>query len=153
MISIEQCQLLLTMGGVSRIIEVKNNGFRGRVERVDEHIKQRLCQPIEVGARQGILKTRKRRLTRKRRSVERLALTGQLPYRVLSELGGIVADDVGTEQDNLELSENRAKKIGLYMIERGIPSDQLYREGRGEVKNNRPKEENRKVELKIFTIE
>jgi len=63
------------------------------------------------------------------------------------------ADDVGTEQYNLELSENRAKKIGLYMIERGIPSDQLYREGRGEVKNNRPKEENRKVELKIFTIE
>jgi outer membrane protein OmpA-like peptidoglycan-associated protein/tetratricopeptide (TPR) repeat protein len=63
------------------------------------------------------------------------------------------ADDVGTEQYNLELSENRAKKIGLYMIERGIPSDQLYREGRGEVVNNRPKEENRKVELKIYTIE
>ncbi len=63
------------------------------------------------------------------------------------------ADDVGTEQYNLELSEKRAKKIGLYMIERGIPSDQLYREGRGEVKNNRPKEENRKVELKIYTIE
>ena len=63
------------------------------------------------------------------------------------------ADDVGTEQYNLELSEKRAKKIGLYMIERGIPSDQLYREGRGEVKNNRPNEENRKVELKIYTIE
>ncbi len=63
------------------------------------------------------------------------------------------ADDVGSEQYNLELSENRAKKIGLYMIERGIPSDQLYREGRGEVKNKRPKKENRKVELKIYTIE
>jgi outer membrane protein OmpA-like peptidoglycan-associated protein/tetratricopeptide (TPR) repeat protein len=63
------------------------------------------------------------------------------------------ADDVGTEQYNLELSENRAKKIGLYMIERGIPSDQLYREGRGEVKNKSPKKENRKVELKIYTIE
>ncbi len=63
------------------------------------------------------------------------------------------ADDVGSEQYNLELSENRAKKIGLYMIERGIPSDQLYREGRGEIINSNPKKENRKVELKIYTIE
>ncbi len=63
------------------------------------------------------------------------------------------ADDVGSEVYNLELSEKRAKKIGLYMIERGIPSNQLYREGRGEIINEDPKKQNRKVELKIYTIE
>ncbi|MEL7121362.1 MAG: OmpA family protein [Bacteroidota bacterium] len=63
------------------------------------------------------------------------------------------ADDVGQDRYNLELSEQRAKAIGLYMIERGMSPDNIHLEGRGELKNNQPKKENRKVTLRIYTLE
>jgi len=41
-------------------------------------------------------------------------------------------DDVGSEKDNLALSENRAKAVANYLIEQGISGDRLSYKGFGE---------------------
>ena len=63
------------------------------------------------------------------------------------------ADDIGDDTYNLHLSEERAKEIALLLVNNNLMADQIYMEGRGEVKDNRPKEQNRKVELRILTLE
>ncbi len=64
------------------------------------------------------------------------------------------ADDVGKEDYNYKLSEERAKNIAFYLFaEKGIPTEIVEREGRGPISNNKRKAENRKVTLKIFTEE
>ena len=63
------------------------------------------------------------------------------------------ADDIGEDQYNLELSEKRAKKIALFLMERGIPVSRISMKGYGEIRDDRPNSQNRRVELKIFTRE
>lgn len=63
------------------------------------------------------------------------------------------ADDIGEDHYNLQLSEDRAKKIALYLYEKGFVISKISMRGYGEILNERPKYLNRRVELKIFTIE
>jgi outer membrane protein OmpA-like peptidoglycan-associated protein/tetratricopeptide (TPR) repeat protein len=63
------------------------------------------------------------------------------------------SDDVGTDVYNLKLSEERAKQIALFLIDNNIIVDQIYLEGRGEVRNDKPKEQNRRVDVKVATME
>lgn len=63
------------------------------------------------------------------------------------------SDDVGTDMYNLKLSEERAKQIALHLMDNGILVDQIYIEGRGEIRDDKPKNLNRKVEVKVTVIE
>ncbi|MBK7871952.1 MAG: PD40 domain-containing protein [Saprospiraceae bacterium] len=63
------------------------------------------------------------------------------------------SDDVGTDMYNLKLSEERAKQIALHLMDNGIIVDQIYIEGRGEIRDDKPKNLNRKVEIKVTMIE
>ncbi len=63
------------------------------------------------------------------------------------------ADDIGTDTYNLKLSEERAKNIAVYLMENSLRVDQIYLEGRGEIKDDNPKKQNRKVDIKIYTQE
>jgi tetratricopeptide (TPR) repeat protein/flagellar motor protein MotB len=59
------------------------------------------------------------------------------------------ADDIGKATYNIKLSEDRAKQIALFLMERGIVVNQIYLEGKGELKDDSPKDRNRRVEVKI----
>ncbi len=63
------------------------------------------------------------------------------------------SDDVGTDIYNLKLSEERAKQIALYLRENGISVNQIYIKGKGEIKDDKPKDLNRKVDVKVEVIE
>lgn len=63
------------------------------------------------------------------------------------------ADDIGTEVYNLKLSEERAKNIALFLVQNKIMVDQIYLEGKGELKNEDPKSRNRRVEVKVTILE
>lgn len=63
------------------------------------------------------------------------------------------ADDIGADQYNMKLSEERAKKIALFMREYGVIVHKIYLEGRGEIKDNQPKFKNRRVEVRVVTLE
>ena len=60
------------------------------------------------------------------------------------------ADDIGTDFYNLALSEKRAKSVGVHLKNKGVRVDKIYIEGRGEASNNRPKWQNRKVEVVVY---
>ena len=59
------------------------------------------------------------------------------------------ADYLGDEAYNLLLSEKRAKNVALFLTNKGIQVDKLYIEGKGEVKNDKPLKENRRVDVVI----
>ncbi|NPA69007.1 MAG: OmpA family protein, partial [Chlorobi bacterium] len=68
-------------------------------------------------------------------------------------------DDVGSEAYNLKLSYRRAESVKEYLLEKGIPEEQIIAKGYGESKpaflpanteENRAK--NRRVELKVIEI-
>lgn len=63
------------------------------------------------------------------------------------------SDDIGTDVYNLRLSEERAKQIALVIMNKGLEVDHIYMEGKGEIKDDRPKELNRRVEVKITVME
>ena len=63
------------------------------------------------------------------------------------------ADDIGPDSYNLKLSEERAKNIAIFLMEKNLKVDQIYLEGRGEIKDDKPKDQNRKVDIKIYTQE
>ncbi|TXB66333.1 OmpA family protein [Phaeodactylibacter luteus] len=63
------------------------------------------------------------------------------------------SDDVGTDVYNLKLSEERAKAIALVIMNEGLEVDHFYMEGKGSVKDDRPKEFNRRVEIQITVLE
>ncbi len=63
------------------------------------------------------------------------------------------SDDVGTDVYNLKLSEERAKQIALHLMDNGVLVDQIYIEGRGEIRDDKPKNLNRKVEVKVQILE
>lgn len=59
------------------------------------------------------------------------------------------ADYIGEEAYNMMLSEKRAKSVALYITNNGISVDDMYIEGRGEVKDGREPRENRRVDVVI----
>ena len=63
------------------------------------------------------------------------------------------ADDIGNDLYNFELSEDRAKTIALFLINNDLIVDQIYMEGRGEIKDSSPKIKNRRVDLKVMVLE
>lgn len=60
------------------------------------------------------------------------------------------ADYVGDGLYNMKLSEERAKNVATFLQDRGLEMTK-YLEGRGEVENDKSREENRRVELVIHT--
>ena len=63
------------------------------------------------------------------------------------------SDDIGTDDYNLRLSEERAKQIALVIMDNGLEVDHIYMEGKGEVKDETTKALNRRVEVKIRVLE
>lgn len=63
------------------------------------------------------------------------------------------ADDTGPDPYNLKLSHQRAINVANYLIKNHFEVDQVYLEGRGELRNGRPKNLNRKVDIRIYTLE
>jgi len=63
------------------------------------------------------------------------------------------ADEIGEDRYNLELSEKRAKKIAFYLVQKGYLVSRIAMKGNGEVRDAKQKALNRKVELKIVTLE
>lgn len=61
-------------------------------------------------------------------------------------------DEIGSESNNMKLSESRAKSVYEFLIKNGISQDRLKYEGKGELKSNKngKLEESRKVEFKII---
>jgi tetratricopeptide (TPR) repeat protein len=65
-------------------------------------------------------------------------------------------DSSGSDLYNLRLSERRAKKVALYLLESSVIVDQIYMEGKGKGQLNEsggPKAKDRKVEIRIYTLE
>jgi len=63
------------------------------------------------------------------------------------------SDDIGADAYNLKLSEKRAKHIALFMREYGVIVNKIYMEGRGEIKDDSPKGKNRKVDIRVVSLE
>ena len=63
------------------------------------------------------------------------------------------SDDIGTDDYNLRLSEERAKQIAMVIMDNGLEVDHIYMEGKGEVKDETSKALNRRVEVKIRVLE
>lgn len=59
------------------------------------------------------------------------------------------ADDFGTTDYNLQLSEMRAKNVAIILLEHQIKTNNVFIKGRGELRGTGPKSAFRKVELKI----
>lgn len=59
------------------------------------------------------------------------------------------SDDIGTDTYNLSLSSERAKEAALFVTQNGPRVDRIDMEGKGEITNDRPREQNRRVEVKI----
>lgn len=65
-------------------------------------------------------------------------------------------DTVGEAADNLQLSENRAKAVREYLIDRGLKSDRIQSRGYGETKpvasnlTDEGRAQNRRVEIRII---
>ena len=59
------------------------------------------------------------------------------------------ADDFGTTDYNLTLSEMRAKNVARILLDHQIRTNNVFIKGRGELRGDGPKSAFRKVELKI----
>lgn len=59
------------------------------------------------------------------------------------------ADDFGTADYNLQLSEKRAKNVARILLDYQIKTNNVFIKGRGELRGDGPKSAYRKVELKI----
>jgi len=60
------------------------------------------------------------------------------------------ADDIGEDSYNLRLSEERAKSVALFLQENGVQVDHIFMQGLGELHNDNPKQENRRVEVRMW---
>lgn len=63
------------------------------------------------------------------------------------------ADDIGADLYNLRLSEERAKQVAVFLLQNQITVDQIFIEGRGEVRNAGPREKNRRVDIRVVIVE
>ncbi|MCB9346691.1 MAG: PD40 domain-containing protein [Lewinellaceae bacterium] len=68
------------------------------------------------------------------------------------EIAGF-ADEIGADKHNMELSLDRAKEAALFITRNGLGIDNIIMEAKGELINDKPKEENRKVEIRVVTVE
>ncbi|UYZ64185.1 OmpA family protein [Hymenobacter weizhouensis] len=65
-------------------------------------------------------------------------------------------DDVGSDEDNLALSQNRAKSVYSYLVSQGVKADRLRYRGYGETKplmandSESHRQQNRRIELRIL---
>jgi len=65
-------------------------------------------------------------------------------------------DDVGSDEDNLSLSQNRAKAVYSYLISQGVKAERLRFKGYGESKplvandSESHRQQNRRIELRIL---
>lgn len=59
------------------------------------------------------------------------------------------ADDIGAQSYNLQLSEERAKNVAVFLLSRSISVDDIHIEGKGTVTNDRERAYNRRVDIKI----
>lgn len=59
------------------------------------------------------------------------------------------ADDIGADAYNLYLSEQRAKVVAIFLLERNIKINQVHIEGRGPVREEGPKAKNRRVDVRV----
>jgi len=59
------------------------------------------------------------------------------------------ADYVGSDADNMKLSEERAKKVATFIKERELKVDNIYIDGQGEIGEEQDAEESRRVEIII----
>ncbi|MDF7811402.1 OmpA family protein [Hymenobacter sp. YC55] len=65
-------------------------------------------------------------------------------------------DDVGSDDDNLALSQNRAKSVYSYLVSQGVKADRLRFKGYGESKplmandSESHRQQNRRIELRIL---
>lgn len=59
------------------------------------------------------------------------------------------SDDIGAQSYNLELSEQRAKKVAVFLLSRAIAVDDIHIEGKGTLMNDRTRAYNRRVDIKI----
>ncbi|HJD43747.1 MAG TPA: OmpA family protein [Candidatus Paenalcaligenes intestinipullorum] len=64
-------------------------------------------------------------------------------------------DSIGTVPYNIKLSERRANAVKAYLVEKGVPADRIYTEGKGKAdpiaSNSTPqgRAQNRRVEVEI----
>ena len=59
------------------------------------------------------------------------------------------SDDIGTQSYNLQLSEQRAKKVAVFLLTRDISVDDIHIEGKGTIVNDKSRAYNRRVDIKI----
>lgn len=76
----------------------------------------------------------------KKKNIQRLEITGY-------------ADDIGSDSYNLELSEERAKKVAYIVTENGFGIDKIAMKAEGEIVDDKPKEQNRKVVVRVIALE
>jgi outer membrane protein OmpA-like peptidoglycan-associated protein/tetratricopeptide (TPR) repeat protein len=63
------------------------------------------------------------------------------------------SDEIGTDIYNIDLSTDRAKAVTLIIKREGPKVKEILMEARGEVKDESPREEKRRVEIKVKAIE
>lgn len=63
------------------------------------------------------------------------------------------SDDIGADLYNLKLSEERAKQVALFLMGNQIFVDQIFIEGKGEVRSSGPREKNRRVDIRVSVME
>jgi outer membrane protein OmpA-like peptidoglycan-associated protein/tetratricopeptide (TPR) repeat protein len=63
------------------------------------------------------------------------------------------ADDIGSDVYNLKLSEQRAKKVAVLLVQQEISIDQISIEGKGEISGEKTKEKSRRVDIRVSYLE
>lgn len=63
------------------------------------------------------------------------------------------ADDIGKQSYNLQLSEDRAKHVAVFLLNRNIEINDIHIEGKGTVINDQIQSLNRRVDIKITLVE
>ncbi|MGB3545757.1 MAG: OmpA family protein [Saprospiraceae bacterium] len=71
--------------------------------------------------------------------IERISVTGY-------------ADDIGGSEYNLRLSEQRARSVAVSLLQRRQSVDQIQVNGVGSISTDQPREQNRRVDIKITLI-
>lgn len=138
-----------------------NFSLKGVREISDPYLKDIALNPIQIGQK-IILKNifyetdsyelSKRSMVELSKLIEFLQNNSSLKIEISGH-----TDNVGTHEYNLDLSENRAKSVYLYLIESGINKERLQFKGYGEnqpVASNETesgKSENRRTEIKIIS--
>jgi outer membrane protein OmpA-like peptidoglycan-associated protein len=62
------------------------------------------------------------------------------------------SDDIGAQSYNLELSEQRAKKVAVFLLTREVSVNDIHIEGKGTLMNDKTRAYNRRVDIKITLI-